>query len=125
MGNMQVLHRLPHLGHILEHRPRIVSGTQRNELLPAIAGEEIRRPMQPGGNGLGHCSQDLIPGRVAEGIIIGLEVVDIKHTDGKRQAEADRGPPFHHGLLLIAPPVGHACQHVQGRLLLKLHLVVV
>ena len=74
---------------------------------------------------LGHGGDDLVPGGVAEGVVVYLEAVDVEHADGDGDMQADRLAPLCGTVLLILAPVGDACKLVGHGLLLHLPAVVV
>ena len=81
--------------------------------------------MEEAGGGLGHGGDHLVPGGVPEGVVIQLELVDVEHTDGEGQLEADGLPPAHQALLLVPAAVCHAGELIHHGLPPELHLVVV
>ena len=62
---------------------------------------------------------------MAEGVIIDLKLVDVKHTQGDGLLEADGLLPLVVAVQVVAAPVGHPCHGVHHRLLFHLGAVAV
>ena len=112
MGNVEVLDCLPDRFQMGEDFLRLAAEKQRYKFLSAIAGKEIRTAMQIRGYGLCHGGNYAVSGRMAEGIIVDFEMVDIKHTDRKRNLQPGGLVPLGHTVMLIFAPVGNSGQLV-------------
>ena len=64
-------------------------GQDEHELLAAVAADHVARP-QVGADRLGDAAQDDVAGRVAVGVVDGLEVVDVDEGDRQRPLVARR-----------------------------------
>ena len=125
MGDVHVLHRLTDLLEEFESRLPVAPHEDRHELLPAVPGEQVRGPPEVGGNLLGYGRNDPVPRRVAEGVVIDLELVNIEHAQGEGLSETDSVLPSGGALRLVAPAVGHAGELIHQGLLLELVLIAV
>ena len=125
MGDVEVLHRLADLFQVGKDLFRGVAKYQRHKFLPTVAGQEIGAALQQGGRGFGHGGDHLVPGRVAEGIVVHLEAVDVEHTDRKGELQPGGLLPLGRAVLLIFAPVGDPGQLVGHGLLLHLAAVVI
>ena len=125
MGDVQVFYCLSDFLQVFKNLLRTVAQGQCHKFLAAIAGKKIRTAFQIGRRCLSNGSDHLISGRMAKGIVIHFEAVNIKHTDGERNVQADRFSPFCRAVLFIPTPVGNSCQLVGHGLLLNLSAIFV
>ena len=90
-------------------------GQDHDELLAAIACDEIRRPQQAGRDGRCHRLQAFIAPDVAEGVVVGLEVVHI--DEDHRQGGPGTHVPcvFHRQHIPEVSPVGEPGEGVGER----------
>ena len=89
---VEVLDGLPDGLQVLEHLLRGLAHHQRHELLAPIAGHEVRAALHVRCQGLRHGGDHLVPGGVAEGVVVDLEVIDIEHADGDRAPQKAAKP---------------------------------
>jgi len=82
------------------------------ELGAPVAGRVVAWPAGRGLDGPGHPDQAFVPGHLAVGVVISLEMVDVAEKDGQGAAGPDRAAPAPPELLLEHPAVGDLGQVV-------------
>ena len=125
MGDVEVLDGLPDFFHMGKDFFRLVPQGEGHKLLAAVAGEKICLAVEMGGRRLCHRGDHLVPGGVAEGVVIALKVVDVKHADGERHLQPRGLMPLCYAVLLIPAAVGDSGELVGHGLLLHLPAVVI
>ena len=116
VGDMEILHRLPDGSQVRKGVFRLVAHEEGHKFLAAVAGEKVGGAPQAGGRRLRHADDDLVPGGVAEGVVVHLEFVDVKHTDRKRDLKTDGLLPFDPAVVVVLPPVVYSGADWQGSL---------
>lgn len=74
---------------------------------------------------LGHRSDYLVSGRMAKGVVVNLEFINIKHADGEWNPQTGGLLPFQGAVVVVPPPVGHPGKLVRHRLKLRLLSVLI
>ncbi len=91
----------------------------RRELLAAVAGGEITRPVERRGQHFRHSLQAVVSRGVAVGIVERLEVVDVDQQQAQRRSMPLAPPEFVLDRLVEGAAVGEAREPVEPRELLE------
>src|SRR5690606_6170746 len=87
-------------------------GQDDGELLAAVAAGHVALALQAVVEQLAHPAQGVIARQVTEGVVVGLEVVDIHQQQGKWCAQAPQPTPFGLQLLVEVAPVVQSGQAI-------------
>ena len=115
MGRVRRLTRLLH--HVRDakgaHQRRFRENN--DELFAAISGGEIARTATVPINALGDEAESVVPGRVAQRVVVFLEIIDIDHQHGESFARAVAARAFVREEFIERAAIGEARQPVRAR----------
>ena len=121
---MEFFHCFPDFLKVMERGFCFHAHHDSYKFFPAVTSQKVRGALQVGRGRIGYGGNDLIPCRVAKGVVVQFEFVDIEYADSEGQSQSAGFPPFCHAVFLVAPPVGDAGELVYHGLLHEMHLVV-
>jgi hypothetical protein len=88
-------------------------GKQQHELLAAVARRQVAGAAGVRGDGLRHLLQAAVAGRMAQAVVVQLEVVDVEHHQRQGAAAAHGALPFLFQEAVEMPAVGDLGQRVE------------
>ena len=112
MGDLQGLDGLAQLFGYQACATRRGIGQHQHELLAAVARRQVGWPAAGLADRRGHLAQGFVALQVAEGIVVGLEIVDVDHQQ-RQLGLLTHGPaPFQLQVLVEVPAVGQPGQAI-------------
>src|SRR5688572_23900750 len=94
MRNAERLNSLPKCFRHLCRPIRTGTGKHDHEFVAAIPSDEISWPVDGSRNSGSHLPETFVARRMAEGIVVGFETIDVEHDQRKRRQFANGPAPF-------------------------------
>jgi hypothetical protein len=92
--NAEGLNSLPKCFRHLCRPIRTGTGKHDHEFVAAVPSDEISWPVDGSRNSGGHLPETFVARRMAEGIVVGFETIDVEHDQRERRQFADGPAPF-------------------------------
>ena len=92
--NAERLNSLPKCFRHLCRSIRTGTGKHDHEFVASVPSDEVSWPVDGSRNSGGHLTETFVARRMAEGIVVGFETIDVEHDQRKRRQFANGPAPF-------------------------------
>ena len=111
--NAEGLNSLPKRFRHLCRSVRTGAGKDDHEFVAAVSSDEVSWSVDGSRDSGGNLSEAFVARRMAEGIVVGFETIDVEHDQRERRQVADGTAPFLVQEVVKLPAVGNAGKAVK------------
>lgn len=113
VGNTEGLNSLPKRFRHLCRSVRTGAGKDDHEFVAAVPSDEVSWSVDGSRDGGGNLPEAFVARRMAEGIVVGFETIDVEHDQRERRQFANGTAPFLVQEVVKLPSVGNAGEAVK------------